>query len=326
MRDATRAASRRKRRMTDSRPAYPLLDPTLDIVFRRFFADEEAKDLLIDFLTAVLKPSKPIVDIEPYARVNEDKTATEKEVVLDLVVTLDGGDRVNLEMQCRLHDAFGDRIVFYGARVVGSSLARGADYASARRAIFVGVLRFVWREQDPFHFTARMRPDTSPEPISDLFEAHFIQLPKIREILALDEGAAERQDPLIRWCRFLLARSDDERRALAQEAPIMRRAHERLEQLSADPEMQVLAQIRADRIALETMHEKRALDAVAAQSKAEGKAEGKASALSIVLVKRFGMLDDSTRVRIAAASLEELDRWFDASLDAPSLEAVFDPI
>ena len=139
------------------------------------------------------------------------------------------------------------------------------------------------------------------------------------EILAIDAAAPERHDPLIRWCRFLLARSDDERRALAQEAPIMRRANERLEQLSADPEMQVLAPIRADRIALEAMHERRAIEA-------EGRrkfAEGKASALSIVLVKRFGPLDDTIRVRIAAASLEELDRWFVASLDAPSLEAVF---
>ena len=59
------------------------------------------------------------------------------------------------------------------------------------------------------------------------------------------------------------------------------------------------------------------------KGKAEGRAEGEALALKRLLAKRFGPLPAALEARIAAASLEEIEAWFDAAITAPSLDAVF---
>ncbi len=41
------------------------------------------------------------------------------------------------------------------------------------------------------------------------------------------------------------------------------------------------------------------------------------------LKRRFGPLPDAIQAHIAAANLEQLYRWLDAVLDAPTLDAVF---
>jgi hypothetical protein len=41
--------------------------------------------------------------------------------------------------------------------------------------------------------------------------------------------------------------------------------------------------------------------------------------------RRYGAVPESVIDRVHAAGIEDLDRWADAVLDAPSLDAVFDP-
>jgi hypothetical protein len=57
---------------------------------------------------------------------------------------------------------------------------------------------------------------------------------------------------------------------------------------------------------------------------AQGEVKGRAATLSKLLSRKFGELSPGVRARIEAASLEELDAWTDAVLDAPTLERVFD--
>ncbi|ATQ77650.1 hypothetical protein CR152_26455 [Massilia violaceinigra] len=61
---------------------------------------------------------------------------------------------------------------------------------------------------------------------------------------------------------------------------------------------------------------------------AEGKAEGQVialrGALGSLLRKRFGELPGPATQRIGQATQAELEQWFERSLNAPSLQAVFD--
>ncbi|WP_419737880.1 Rpn family recombination-promoting nuclease/putative transposase [Ruegeria sp.] len=62
-----------------------------------------------------------------------------------------------------------------------------------------------------------------------------------------------------------------------------------------------------------------------AEGEAKGQATGKAKALTRLLTRRFGVLEEATRARIAAGSVADLDLWTDRLLEAPTLEAVFAP-
>ena len=60
------------------------------------------------------------------------------------------------------------------------------------------------------------------------------------------------------------------------------------------------------------------------EGKIEGKTEEAATILERLLIKRFGPLDEATRVRLDTATLEQLDRWTDRILDASTVDAVFE--
>ena len=57
----------------------------------------------------------------------------------------------------------------------------------------------------------------------------------------------------------------------------------------------------------------------------KGETRGRAETLLRQLRKRYGTVPDFAIDRVHAAGIEDLDRWANAVLDAPSLDAVFDP-
>ena len=60
------------------------------------------------------------------------------------------------------------------------------------------------------------------------------------------------------------------------------------------------------------------------EGKAEGRVEGKAETLLRLMQRRFAVVPESARARVAVGSAAEIDAWFDALLDAHSLTEVFD--
>ena len=61
------------------------------------------------------------------------------------------------------------------------------------------------------------------------------------------------------------------------------------------------------------------------EGRLEGETRGRAETLLRQLRKRYGAVPESVIDRVHAAGIEDLDRWADVVLDAPSLDAVFDP-
>ena len=61
------------------------------------------------------------------------------------------------------------------------------------------------------------------------------------------------------------------------------------------------------------------------EGKLEGKLEGEALALQRLLVRRFGPIPSAIAGQIASANLEQIETWFDLSISAPHMTAVFTP-
>ena len=72
------------------------------------------------------------------------------------------------------------------------------------------------------------------------------------------------------------------------------------------------------------MRRTRPMATIAVEYTAKGKAEGKAETLQRLLEHRFGALPEPARMQIERASLDQLDAWFDAALEADSVEAALE--
>ena len=60
------------------------------------------------------------------------------------------------------------------------------------------------------------------------------------------------------------------------------------------------------------------------EGKAEGRVEGKAETLLRLVQRRFAVVPESARARVAVGSAAEIDAWLDALLDAQSVTEIFD--
>ena len=57
----------------------------------------------------------------------------------------------------------------------------------------------------------------------------------------------------------------------------------------------------------------------------QGLQQGEALALQRLFAKRFGAISSEITARVAAAPLEEIERWFDQAIEATQLDDVFGP-
>ncbi len=57
----------------------------------------------------------------------------------------------------------------------------------------------------------------------------------------------------------------------------------------------------------------------------QGMQQGESLALQKLLTKRFGGITPETLARIASASQEQIEAWFDQAIDASSYDEVFGP-
>ena len=293
------------------------LDPKLDIVFKLLFGEERNKALLVSLLNAVLNPEVPIRTVAVLHPDPGRERADDKAIVLDLRVGLANGEQVDIEMQSRARLAPRKRALYYWARLYTSQLARGDRYDELRRCVVVMIADFNELESERFHSVFRAQEVHGHEDLTDHFELHLVELPKLAEAIRKKE-----EPELVRWATFLSATTDQELQELAMKDPVLQQAKDALDRLSADPEARLLAEQRE--MALISYHldlnearkqgivegEARGRAEGEARGRAEGEARGLASALLAVLAARQVTVGEEQRLRILACTdLALLNQW-----------------
>jgi hypothetical protein len=341
------------------------LDPTLDVVFKLLFGAPESHDVLVALLTAVLRPTAPITGVQVLNPELPREHVIDRGIVLDLLVALGDGRRVNLEMQAHKREAFLQRGVFYWARAYSAQLERGQGYQALRPVVSVLFLDYVELAGDRWHSTYRVLETEAHTDLCDALEMHVIELPK-RTWRARAQaraqaqaqggerpgagpvGAGARNDDaeLLAWVRFLGATSDEEVKEACMSSQEVARANELLTELSASPRAQELARERKIalefyRMELQAASDRATREGLAAgiakgiaegmakgmaKGMAEGKAEGQGRVLLRLLEQRFGPVPGEVCDRVFHASPDDVDRWVDRVLSAPTLDALFAPV
>lgn len=277
-----------------------LLDPKQDVVFKLLFADKRNEPLLISLVDSVLEPASPIASVTVLNPEIPKEQVDDRGIVLDVLVRLDDGTRVNLEMQCDRRGAIADRWLYNWARLFSSGLRRGDAYVALAPVVCVVFLDFARGAR--FHQLYRVLEVHDSTVFSSSLAIHVIELPRISE--------AE-QVPLSRWARFLRARSASELQSLATEDPIMAQAKDALERLSEDPAAQEMAEVRRKAEIYHLLSH--------AQSRQEGRADalremviGFAEILSIPVTEeraREIAQADSLRLQAIAKHLKDHRAW-----------------
>ncbi len=290
------------------------LDPKLDVVFKLLFGNPENKDVLIALLTAVLRPEVPIEDVEVLNPEIPKELVADKGIVLDLLVRLADGTLIDVEMQVDRRPGFRARLLFYWSRSFCSQIVRGDEYVKLRPMKIVTFLDYREREAKRLHSVYRLLEINDHEPFSDDLEIHLIELPKTDE--ATEHEQAEETD-LVRWCRFLAAKTDEEMEDAAKEDEMVGKARDSLWQLSAKPSAQELARQRELAWATHQIE----MQAAKEEGEAKGRAEGQRELLLRMIEKRFGSLTPEQQQQIAELDPE---RAIDRLLTAESLNELLD--
>ena len=288
------------------------LDPKLDVVFKILFSRNE--DLLISLLTAVLQPAVPIASVTIVNYALPKSAVQDKGGTLDVLLRLEDGRLVDVEMQCRSQKGLRKRALLYWARLYGSEGGPGKKHLDWPPCVSIFFLGFRELPGERFHRIFQVLDVDDHEVFSDALQLHTIELPKVPAMVDQSEELE-----LVRWSRFLAAGTDAELEELAMSDSTMGKAKEALDLLSADPTVQELARQRE--LAQWTyrfemgMSRKEGIEEGRAEGRAEGleagRAQGEAAVRALVetTCEALGVpLDDERRQRLATMKLEQLEQ------------------
>lgn len=219
------------------------LNPKNDFLFRKLFAEEEGKPLLISLLNAVLRRegAQQIKDIT----ILENTTLApeligDKEISLDLRCQTDSNELVDVEMQIRRFKAMGVRSLYYMSRLLAASIKSGQSYEKLKRTIGINILDHTYFPFEKFHSIFQLYEDELRDlMLTDILELHFLECPKFCKT------PFNIHDPLHRWMRFLDQQTSPEQlKELMEMDENIRMAESRLDYFALDDSTRYLYDMR----------------------------------------------------------------------------------
>ena len=281
------------------------IDPKIDFAFKKIFGSSDSKDILINFLNAILYEAQPLIeDLEIIDSQAENPTLGVQETRLDVKATI-SGDRIALvEIQLINVPSFGNRVLYNAAKSYSQQLTGKDRYERLKTVISVKIADFEMFENQPefmsrFVFQEKEQQFECPDTEIELV---FIELPKFSKELAALETTADL------WIYFIKNTST------LETVP---------ETMSAVPEIQKAFRIaREDNFTQEELKElqKQELWVQDQQIAIEIAREQvtKTAQLSLILrqlVRRLGTIQPETENSIRQLSVEELENLGEAVLD-----------
>ncbi|MEG4031232.1 MULTISPECIES: Rpn family recombination-promoting nuclease/putative transposase [unclassified Microcoleus] len=281
------------------------INPKIDFAFKKIFGSSDSKDILINFLNAILYEAKPVIeDLEIIDSQPEPQTLGTQDTHLDVKAIINGGRIALVELQLINVPSFGNRVLYNAAKSYSQQLTGKERYERLKTVISLKIADFEMFENQPefmsrFVFQEKEQQFECPDTEIELV---FIELPKFSKELAELETTADQ------WIYFI------EKTSTLETVP---------ETLSAVPEIQKAFRIaREDNFTEEELNElhKQELWIEDQQIAIEIAREQvtKTAQLSLILrqlVRRLGTIQPETENCIRQLGVEQLEELGDAVLD-----------
>ena len=200
---------------------------TNNYAFQKIFKNAE---IVKGFLMALLHlKENEIESLEVTDPFVEGEVEEEKEGILDVRLILNGGKKINIEMQNTYQADWTERSLFYNCRMFTDGFKKGQPYYELPPCIHVGILDFSHLKSPGFYHRIILKDDKTGESYSSKFQFHVIELSK----LETTKGKARKQD-LYRWAKLISASSWEEIREESEGNHYMEKARDEMIKISKD--------------------------------------------------------------------------------------------
>jgi predicted transposase/invertase (TIGR01784 family) len=274
------------------------VNPKNDLIFKRIFGDHP--ELLKSFLNALLPlPDDALID----------------------------------SLQLLWSNSFQQRVLFEASHAYVKQLKIGVNYDSLKPVYALALTNTIFvRDSERYrhHYQFVCREDTKQ--IIKGMEFVFVEIPKFKPTTTLDKRIT------VLWMRFMSEVGTETEQTIDPELanhPLIGQALKITEQAGlSEAELEAYRRFE-DRARVDVLYSTDARNEGREQGRAEGRAEGrqqgraegeaqaKAEALQRLLTRKFGNLPTEITTKIVAASIPQIDQWFDIAIACTSLDAVF---
>ena len=188
--------------MTDKKSSPCLhrgVDPMVDVIFKKIFAREETKNLLLSFINATLEHynETKLKEIELLNPFNLQEYLTDKLSIVDIKGKDEKGEIIIIEIQINMVSYYPKRLLYYWSRQYIGQLQQGEEYDKLQkvRLITVNKTKLPIDTSSFIHRFIVVDPDYNLRFCED-FEIYSIDLK------LFPKQAEEIQDSLERWAYF----------------------------------------------------------------------------------------------------------------------------
>ncbi len=183
-----------------------IVNPKIDLVFKKLFGVDKNKDLLISLINSMLTEDDKITTVTLKNTYNLPDYLDGKLSILDIKAEDEKGRRYNIEMQMIGHDDYGLRTLFYLAKAFIEQIGASGKYKDLNKTIVINIVDFEFfaettenNEEKRYHREIAFRDVKTLEkyPQLDYFSVHFVELPKY------NDDTNKVKSTLERWITFL---------------------------------------------------------------------------------------------------------------------------
>lgn len=255
---------------TQNREEFIML-PTVDFCFKELMQNARVRQGMIAALLGV-EPEE-IEETILLPTILHTEYPDDKYGILDVKVILKNETKMDFEMQVTAVSYWTKRILFYLGKMYTDQLKAGESYDKLKKCIHVGILDFIHFPDDDrcYRKIIFCDKDTGKE-YTDLLEIHVLELKKLPEKEQNESG-------IIRWMRFLGAKSRKEFEKMAKEDSYIDEAYEMLKHMSADEKKRLEYEAREK--AIRDYHSQ--MQASREEGRKEGREEGKKEGVASII-------------------------------------------
>jgi predicted transposase/invertase (TIGR01784 family) len=186
-----------------------LIDPRVDLAFKKIFGVEENKDLLISLINSIVGQEDQVVDVTLLNPYNPRNFSKDKLSILDIKAKGADGKRYNIEIQITDDADYDKRALYYWGKLYTEQLRVAEDYSSLSKAIGIHILNFTSiPEVTKYHNVFHIREEETGLVYFKDLELHTIELKKFSKDprAELADIVALVKNSLDMWVAFLTRR------------------------------------------------------------------------------------------------------------------------